>query len=168
MRNNTNETILSVDTIIQRLQAVSSLGISNVNVSGHSTIQAIADTFARIDAGHQHQTQFISTTKIDGSAYGREETAAKRNQMMNELQQACIRAGLIAEPVDTARRETLRNQIRNTPEYQSRAQILSNDYLQVEEDIKTNKKKIAVNAAGNYFKNAALATAVTAGAAAII
>lgn len=93
--------------------------------------------------------------------------------MMDILQQACIRTNLITPTgnpprIDTTAREALRNQIRQTPEYQQRAQILSNDYLQVEEDIETNKNRIAKNAAGNYLKNAVAATVVTAGAAAIV
>ncbi|MDD3052176.1 MAG: hypothetical protein PHR06_13665 [Candidatus Cloacimonetes bacterium] len=35
-------------------------------------------------------TQFISTTRADGTGYGREQTAIKRNELMNEMKVAAF------------------------------------------------------------------------------
>ena len=74
-----SDTMVSVDTLIQNLQQPS-----------EDKSATIASLLARLDAGHEYNTQFITTTKTDGSGYGREQTAIKRHQLMEEMKKAAL------------------------------------------------------------------------------
>lgn len=157
MRANDN-TIVSVDKVINDLKTTT------------TDIRPLADVLARIDAGQQYQTHFISTTDVNGISLGRDKTAIKRNEMMKELQEACFRMGFIEkrENIEPEEWQEVRSQISSTPHYQKTIKELSTTYEQVQQDIITNKNSIARNAAGNYAKSVLAASAVTAGVTGII
>lgn len=158
MRWGANNTMVSVEKIINNLKTTS------------NDLTPLADVLARIDAGQQYQTHFISTTDANGKSLGRQQTAIKRHEMMNELQEACFRLWLIERKDNITSNEwkQVRSQLSSTPHYQDTIKRLSNTYEQVQQDIRTNKNSIARNAAGNYAKSAIAASVITAGVTWII
>lgn len=82
--------------------------------------------------------------------------------MMESLQAACIRNGHVPQKPTAEQRNTCRQKIHGTPEYQKTISELSQKYEKLETEIKSQKQSIATNAAGNYMKNVAAATVVTA------
>ncbi len=152
-------TIVSVDKIINDLNTTT------------TDSRPLADVLARMDAGLQYQTHFISTTDSNGKSLGRENTAIKRKEMMKALQSACIRMGFVKKeelenisPEEFKKTwEDIRSKIAATDHYKDTAKTLSNNYEQAQQDIITQKGIIARKAAGNYATSALAATAVTAG-----
>lgn len=167
MRN--TDALVSVDSLI-----------GNLNTSqGHSRATVLASTLARIDAWHDLDTQFISTTRINGSGYGREQTAIKRNELMESVRQKALITPLIrmgiydinGRPVTVAvsenstpeQRQIYRDELKQLTSYTSTYNRLEHTYHTVQSDIKTTRRKLGGQASGNYLKNVAAAAIVTWG-----
>lgn len=169
---------------LQILQTLKSLKEENALVSVQSLIDGleketekenmIADTLARIDAGHACKTNFISTTDSTGKGLGREQTAIKRKELMDKLQQSAIATPLTVTD-DHGTTTTIQVTANSTPEewsrYRSAIQAnetykhthdyLINRYDALTHDIKSNRNKQSRSAAGKYTLNAAGAALAT-------
>ena len=172
------------DTMVSADQLMSDLDNPRSVYDGGRKESVLASILARIDAGHEYDTQFITTPTPDGSQAGREFTAIKRNALMNKMKTTAIQTPIplthpdgsvqfdsVGNPLtisvtDTstpAQRTAYRQALKSSPSYTDTASRLSDTYEQVQKDIKSGRNKLSVNAAGNYLKNSALAAVATAG-----
>lgn len=143
----------------------------------------MADVLSRIDAGHALDTQFIATTKEDGSGYGREMTTIKRNELMKELKASAINNPIyktdasgryiinphtntpemisVSETSNPDEWREYRNTLKNNPEYTVRYNNLHTIYKNVQKNIKSNQNKQSLKSTGQYVANSVAIAATT-------
>lgn len=143
MRQHTN-TLRSVDSIIHDLNTPSHIEQSS---------QIMSDVLARIDTGHKYQTQFISTSDANGNSLGRQQTAIKRNEMMEALKRRAILTPLsivnpdgsiisisVNQQSQPDERNRYREVLKTNPHYESMRQHLSDNYQAVQKDITSTRR----------------------------
>lgn len=169
---------------LQILQTLKSLKANNALISVQALIDglqeakdkenSIADTLARIDAGHVCRTNFISTTDNTGKGLGREQTAIKRKELMEALQHAAIATPLTRTDtqgntitIQVNKQSTpeewqqYREAIQTNEEYKKTHEGLVSTYHNLARDIRSNRNKQSRSAAGKYTLNAAGAAIAT-------
>jgi hypothetical protein len=166
MRNNTHM-LRWVDTIINDLD-------TTWNIE-HNT-QIMSDVLARIDMGHKYQTQFISTTGANWNSLGRQQTAIKRNEMMEALKKKAISTPLsivntdgtissirVNEQSQPDERNQYRQTLKTNSHYNNMTQYLSDNYETVQNNIKSTRRWLWLRSAGQYALNTAAAAIVAGG-----
>lgn len=141
----------------------------------HNT-QIMSDVLARIDMGHKHQTQFISTTDTNWNPIGRQQTAIKRNEMMEALKKKAISTPLsivnadgtissirVNEQSQPDERNQYRQTLKTNRHYNNMTQYLSENYETVQKNIRSTRRSLWWNAVKQYVLNTAAAAIVAGG-----
>lgn len=137
--------------MIQDTAAITALGQANNN-----NLTPMIDVLARIDAGHEFDTHFFTSTS-------RQNITTQRHKIMQELKAACVRSSLsYPDPNNNSTRITittdstpdqralLRQELRTNQSYINQRNLLGQAYTQVQKDIISTRKTIAGKDMANY------------------